>query len=58
MVLFGGLLFTACTKDNFIHTGTSKGRFEGSLMEYMEAHPYELYGGICATFRRRYGTTF
>ena len=41
MVLFGGLLFTACTKDNFIHTGTSKGRFEGSLMEYMEAHPYD-----------------
>ena len=33
--------FSACTKDNFVSTGVSNGRFDGSLMEYMEAHPYD-----------------
>ncbi len=31
----------ACTKDNFVSTGNSIGRFDGNLMEYMEAHPYD-----------------
>lgn len=37
------LLFGACTKDNFIKTGLSNGRFDGNMMEYMKApgHSYD-----------------
>lgn len=38
-----GLLFliASCTKDNYISTGNSNGRFDGNMMEYMEAHSYD-----------------
>ena len=33
---------TACTKNNYIDTGISKGRHEGkNMLEYMEAHAYD-----------------
>ncbi len=35
------LVIMSCTKDNFIDTGISKGRFNGNVLEYMEAHPYD-----------------
>ena len=35
------LLSIGCTKDNFISTGNSKGRFDGSTLEYLEAHHYD-----------------
>ena len=35
------LLTTGCTKDNYIDTGICNGRFDGNLMEYMEANPYD-----------------
>lgn len=34
-----------CTKDQFIKSGLSNGRFDGSLLEYMEA-PDILMTGI------------
>ena len=37
------LLFigTSCTKNEFVKTGVSNGRFDGSMLEYMEAHSYD-----------------
>lgn len=35
------VLITSCTKDNFISTGNSNGRFDGSTMAYLEAHSYD-----------------
>lgn len=32
--------FYGCTKDNFIETGISNGRFHGSLLEYLEKDDY------------------
>lgn len=39
IVLLG--LFASCTKDNFVSTGNSQGRFDGSTLEYMMAHSYD-----------------
>lgn len=36
------LLLSSCTKDNFIKTGISNGRFDGSLLEYLD-HPGHSY---------------
>ena len=38
MLLIG---MTSCTKDNYIDTGISKARFDGNMLEYMEAHSYD-----------------
>ena len=35
------LSFGSCTKDNFIETGLSKGRFDGNMLEYMHSNPYD-----------------
>lgn len=37
------LLFigTSCTKNEFVKTGVSNGRFDGSMLEYMKAHSYD-----------------
>jgi len=37
------LSFVRCTKENFIKSGLCNGRFDGSLLEYMEAsgHSYD-----------------
>ena len=35
------LLLASCTKDNFINTGVSNGRFDGNILEYMSAHSYD-----------------
>lgn len=42
-LIVGVLSFTGCTKENFIKSGISSGRFHGSLLEYMEAsgHSYD-----------------
>lgn len=34
-------LLEGCTKNNYIDTGLSNGRHDGSLMNYMETHPYD-----------------
>ena len=31
----------SCTKDNFAYSGISKARFDGNMLEYMDAHPYD-----------------
>lgn len=38
-----GLLLgmNSCTKDNFVYSGVSNGRFDGNMLEYMESHPYD-----------------
>lgn len=42
MIIVAGLLFmSSCTKDNFVSTGISKGRFDGNMLEYMAAHTYD-----------------
>jgi putative lipoprotein len=38
MILFIG---TSCTKNEFIKTGVSNGRFDGMMLEYMKAHSYD-----------------
>ena len=42
-LMVGVCSLTGCTKDNFIKSGISNGRFHGSLLEYMEApgHSYD-----------------
>ena len=30
---------SSCTKDNFAYSGISKARFDGNMLEYMDAHP-------------------
>lgn len=35
------LIGTSCTKNEFQKTGTSNGRFEGTMLEYMRAHGYD-----------------
>lgn len=35
------LLESSCTKDEFDKTGISNGRFHGTMLEYMKAHPYD-----------------
>ncbi len=35
------LLTIACTKDNFIYSGVCNGRFDGNVLKYMKAHPYD-----------------
>lgn len=37
------LFFGSCSKDNFIKTGVSNGKFDGNMMEYMKApgHSYD-----------------
>lgn len=32
---------SSCTKDNFAYSGISKARFDGNMLEYMDAHPYD-----------------
>lgn len=34
-------LTISCTKDNFIDTGISNGRFSGNVLEYMATNPYD-----------------
>lgn len=34
-------LFIACSDYNFVKTGLSNGVFEGNMLEYMQAHPYD-----------------
>ncbi len=40
-VLLCMLIFGACTKNGFIKTGLSNGRFDGNMMEYFKAHSYD-----------------
>ena len=42
IIAFGTSVLTSCTKNNFIRSGISIGRFDGSLLEYME-HPGHSY---------------
>lgn len=35
------VLMASCLKDNYIDTGLSNGRFNGSLLKYMEANSYD-----------------
>ena len=42
IIAFGTSVLTSCTKNNFIKSGISIGRFDGSLLEYME-HPGHSY---------------
>ena len=37
----GSLLHVGCTKDNYIDTGISKGRYHGNLMQYMASNSYD-----------------
>lgn len=39
MIVLTGF-FTACKKDYFMDTGLAKGRFEGSVMKYLESKPF------------------
>lgn len=43
VIIVAALFMGGCTKDNFIKSGLSDGRFDGSLLEYMEApgHSYD-----------------
>lgn len=41
VVLFLVLCATGCIKDNFWYSGVSDGKFDGSLLEYLEAHSYD-----------------
>lgn len=41
IIVAGVFLLTSCTKDNFVSTGVSKGRFDGNMLEYMTAHTYD-----------------
>ena len=36
----GSLLHVGCTKDNYIDTGISNGRYHGNLMQYMGSNSY------------------
>ncbi len=40
-ILLSMLMFSACTKNGFIKTGLSDGRFDGNMMEYFKAHSYD-----------------
>ena len=37
----GSLLHVGCTKDNYIDTGISNGRYHGNLMQYMGSNSYD-----------------
>ena len=37
----GSLLHVGCTKDNYIDTGISNGRYHGNLMQYMASNSYD-----------------
>lgn len=39
-ILFLSFLCVRCTKDNFYETGVSNGRFDGSLLEYLDYPPH------------------
>lgn len=43
IIVFGLFILSSCTKNEFIKSGIAKGRFDGSLLEYMEAsgHSYD-----------------
>ena len=42
MMFFALIVFSACTKDNFVYTGISIGRHEGkNMLEYMETDSYD-----------------
>ncbi len=42
MIIIALPLFNACTKDNFVYSGTSDGRHEGkNMLEYMETDSYD-----------------
>ena len=51
----GSLLHVGCTKDNYIDTGISNGRYHGNLMQYMGSNSYDSVGSTCG---RRYRTAF
>ena len=36
----GSLLHVGCTKDNYIDTGISNGRYHGNLMQYMASNSF------------------
>lgn len=40
LLLLVVLCMAGCTKNGFIKTGLSDGKFPGTMLEYMEAHPY------------------
>ena len=41
ILFLSSLLYVGCTKDNYIDTGISKGRFHGNLMQYMASNSYD-----------------
>ena len=42
MIVVASLILGACTKDNFVYSGISKGRHEGkNMLEYMETDSYD-----------------
>lgn len=41
LIIFIIFSLCACTKDGFIKTGKSNGDFDGNMMEYFRAHPYD-----------------
>lgn len=44
-------LAVGCSKSQFIKTGTSNGRFDGSMLEYMEAHSYDWDSTVLMVYR-------
>ena len=40
VLFFFALLHAGCTKNNYIDTGISNGRYHGSLMQYLESNSY------------------
>lgn len=40
-MILGSLLHVGCTKDNYIDTGISNGRYHGNLMQYMASNSYD-----------------
>ena len=52
----GSLLHVGCTKDNYIDTGISNGRYHGNLMQYMASNSYDWDSTILLV--RHAGRTF
>ena len=45
-MVLGSLLHVGCTKDNYIDTGISNGRYHGNLMQYMGSNSYDWDSSI------------
>ena len=54
----GSLLHVGCTKDNYIDTGISNGRYHGNLMQYMASNSYDWDSTILLVRHAGEGATF